>query len=126
MKARVGDWIKINDKSPHGNYRIGEFRWVVDQVTDRTLAQLGNDPSDRILLQDEWYDVVKPRYEVRSRLNPRYAETGSMDDYYGIYEVVKYIEGKEVGIVTTQRADLHGDARSQCYLLAKILNGESE
>lgn len=56
--------------------------------------------------------------EVDSELNPRYAETGSMIDYYGIYHVVKY-DGDEPLEVLKTFDDPFADRRRDAYRFAR-------
>lgn len=64
---------------------------------------------------------MKVHYEVVSQLNPKYALTGHMCDYYGVYHVVKYDEHNNPEIIQT----FTGLYRKDAYTLAGKLTQES-
>jgi len=58
------------------------------------------------------------QYDVRSRLNPRYLETGYECYYYGIYEVAEINARGKVEVVATYT----GPDRDKAYRHAERLN----
>ena len=59
--------------------------------------------------------------EVESELNPRYLETFSMADYFGIYHVIKYSDDKRFGLLMATFDDPFTDRRGDAYRYAGTL-----
>jgi hypothetical protein len=57
--------------------------------------------------------MMAKHFEVESEINPRYLETGSTEDYYGLYHVVEFDGDKRIRIVATYSE--YTDSRRNAY-----------